>query len=220
MASCFCFNLQLVKRLHHLRHLQLLVQVLKAPDILKICFPVAFLSKTEKGGGGREELVTVDKRHWTCHDLLRTPFNNLSVNGDLIRFRCARDKNSTTCVCLRWFPSDEELCLDVRRRLASIQWLAPSDFLVFMRFYEAMLHSCWLMLISFFIGFRKYGVSEIPKNSSQLPKPSHEWPQGGHRLFPDPPGLCARQSLLGFVWRWRLMWIKVPGRCGIFEQAD
>ena len=135
MASCFCFNLQLVKRLHHLRHLQLLVQVLKAPDILKICFPVAFLSKTEKGGGGREELVTVDKRHWTCHDLLRTPFNNLSVNGDLIRFRCARDKNSTTCVCLRWFPSDEELCLDVRRRLANIQWLAPSFWLLwdFMR---------------------------------------------------------------------------------------
>ena len=121
MASCFCFNLQLVKRLHHLRHLQLLVQVLKAPAIF--CF-VAFLSKTEKGGGDREELVTgissdqVDKRHWTCHDLFRTPFNNLFVNDDLIRF--ARDKNSTTFVCLRCF-SDEELCLDLRRRLASIQ---------------------------------------------------------------------------------------------------
>ena len=97
----FSFDLPLVKRLHHLRHLQLLVQVLKAPDILKICFPVAFLSKTEKGGGDREELVTgissdqVDKRHWTCRDLFRTPFNNLFVNDDFIRFRFARDKNST-----------------------------------------------------------------------------------------------------------------------------
>ena len=76
MASCFCSNWQLVKQLRRLRYLQLLVQVLKAPAI-NLCFPVAFLSKTEKAGGDTEELVTdissdqVDKRD-------RTPFNRLS----------------------------------------------------------------------------------------------------------------------------------------------
>ena len=56
----FLYNWQLVKRLHHLHHLQLLVQVLKAPAIaraFRTC-PVGFLSKTEKADGHREELVT------------------------------------------------------------------------------------------------------------------------------------------------------------------
>ena len=67
------FNWQLVKRLHHLRRLQLLVQVLKAAVVFALLWHC--LSKTEKGGGDTEELVTgissdqVDKRHRTCMDM-------------------------------------------------------------------------------------------------------------------------------------------------------
>ena len=75
LASCFCFHWQLVKRLHHLRRLQL-VQVLQAPVVFAFLWHC--LSKTEKGderGEEREELVTgissdqVDKRHRTCMDM-------------------------------------------------------------------------------------------------------------------------------------------------------
>ena len=45
----FCFNLQLVKRLHHLRHLQLLVQVLKASAISTFLW--LFCPRLRKGVG-------------------------------------------------------------------------------------------------------------------------------------------------------------------------
>ena len=51
-----------------------------------LCFPVAFCPRLRKGVD-REDLVTgicsdqVDKRQWTCHDLLQTAFNKLFVTS-------------------------------------------------------------------------------------------------------------------------------------------
>ena len=164
----------------------------------------------------------VDKRHWTCRDLFRTPFNNLFVNDDLIRF--ARDKNSTTCVCLRCFPSDEELCLDLRRRLASIQWLAPSEFLALMRSYEAMLHNPLMLTHAHFI-FNRFPEIWCFRNSSKflttsktIARMTPRWPQ----TLPRHSGPLCQTIATGIRMAMKnmSMWIKMPGRCrslGDFE---
>ena len=113
LASCFCFNWQLVKRLHHLRHLQLLVQVLKAPAVF--AFLWHYLFKTEKGGKREKNLwqespvtksTNVIGHVWTCHDSFEQLSIICEINSDLVRFRCARHLKGTMCMqCLRCLPS-------------------------------------------------------------------------------------------------------------------
>ena len=228
MASCFCSNSQLVKRLHHLRHLQLLVQVLKAPAIFAGCkfLWLFFVQDWESGWAQRR---TCDRNlQWTKSTNVTGHLSiACQVNSDLIRLRCARLKIATTFRVSRCFPSDESLCANPWWRSASIQCPVTCSFNF--GFYEilwcfagSMPHNP-LILNSFFIVFPKHGVWEVPQISSQLPKSSHGRSRGGRGLFPSVPGICARQSLLGFVWRWRICEWKCLGNirvCVIFEQDD
>ena len=158
--SFLFFNWQLVKRLHHLHHLQLLVQVLKLPLCLLSCGIIR--PRLRKGVGTQKNLwqesPVTKSTNVTGH--LSTA---CQVNSDLIRFRCARLKiattfrvsqvfsksvmksfgSTTTYIKTKLFISDLGIFDD--------DWLASSDLLLrkrkgllypFMRFYAAMPQTC------------------------------------------------------------------------------
>ena len=193
-----------------------------------LCFRVAFFVQDWESGWAQRR--TCDRNlQWpsrqTWQDTIQPLVKSIVIWSYLLRFRCARLKIATTFRVSKVFSKSVMkafVLIHDDARLASSASDLLLQFWLLWDFDHGMPHNP-LILISFFIVFPKHGVWEVPQISSRLPKPSHGRSRGGHGLFPPIPGICARQSLLGFVWRWRICEWKCLGNvgvCGIFEQDD
>ena len=218
MASRFCFNWQWVKQLRRLRYLQLLVQVLKAPAI-NLCFPVAFLSKTEKAGGHREELLTGISTVTKSTDVTRHHSIACQVNSDLIRFRCARLKIATTFRVSKVFSKSVMkafVLIHDDARLASsasdllLQFWLLWDFMMLCRPCHAAQSS-----YSHFI-FHSLPETRCLRSSSNFMTTSKvitrkipRWP----RTLPIRSGHLCQTIAAGIRMAMKNMWMKMLGKC-------